>query len=120
MSKHESTLIGMQMKRIRTERGWSQMKVCENWPGSVNDGKRIICAVDRTVYAKYESGQLTPSDKRIEEFASIFRINPDTLRHMYQSTAIAIPDTSALLNNSMLLEMMMEDFDQVDIAKTVQ
>lgn len=120
MSKHESTLIGMQMKRIRTERGWSQMKVCENWPGSVNDGKRIICAVDRTVYAKYESGQLTPSDKRIEEFASIFRINPDTLRHMYQSTAIAIPDTSALLNNSMLLEMMMEDFDQVVIAKTVQ
>ena len=60
-------------------------------------------------YIEYESGILTPSDERIEQFASIFNISPDELRHMYQSTAIVIPDTSALLNNSMLLEMLMEE-----------
>lgn len=112
-----TSLIGMQMKRIRTDRGWSQKKVCEEWPRSNGS---TVASIDRTVYAKYESGILTPSDERIEQFASIFDITPDELRHMYQSTAIVIPDTSALLNNSMLLEMLMEDFDQVVIASTVQ
>ncbi len=117
MDNNGTSLIGMQMKRIRTDRGWSQKKVCEEWPRSNGS---TVASIDRTVYAKYESGILTPSDERIEQFASIFDITPDELRHMYQSTAIVIPDTSALLNNSMLLEMLMEDFDQVVIASTVQ
>ena len=117
MDNNGATIIGMQMKRIRTERGWSQQKVCDEWPRAEGS---TVAAIDRTVYAKYESGKITPSDERIEQFASIFNISPDQLRHMYQSTAIAIPDTSALLNNSMLLEMMLEDFDQVVIATTVQ
>lgn len=109
--------IGMVMKRIRTERGWSQQKVCENWPGGKLSNGKILCAVDRTVYAKYESGKLTPSDERIKEFASIFGINFDELS---QKTAIVIPDTSALLGNPMLLEMLMEDFKQIIIADVVQ
>ena len=120
MDNNNNSLVGMQMKRIRTEHGWSQKKVCEEWPGSIKESDKIICAIDRTVYAKYESGILTPSDERIEEFASLFNISPDELRNMYQSTAIVIPDTSVLLNNSMLLEMLMEDFDQIVIASTVQ
>lgn len=120
MNNNDMEPIGMQMKRIRTEHGLSQQKVCEEWPGSIKSGDRIICAVDRTVYAKYESGKLTPSDERIEEFASIFKISPNELRQLFQKTAIVIPDTSALINNSMLLDMMMEDYDQVVIANTVQ
>ena len=120
MKNGETSLIGMHMKQKRIDKGWSQKKVCEEWPGSIKDGDKIICAIDRTVYAKYESGRLIPSDERIKEFASIFKISPDELRNMYQSTAIVIPDTSALLNNSLLLEMLMEDFDQVVIATTVQ
>lgn len=117
MDNNGTSLIGMHMKRIRTEHKLTQQQVCDKWPRT--DGC-TVAAIDRTVYAKYENGKLIPSDERIEQFASIFSISPDELKHMYQSTAIAIPDTSALLNNSLLLEMLMEDFDQVVIASTVQ
>lgn len=117
MDNNGTNLIGMQMKRIRTEHNLTQQQVCDRWPRF--DGS-TVAAIDRTVYAKYENGKLTPSDERIKQFASIFNISPDELKHMYQSTAIVIPDTSALLNNSLLLEMLMEDFDQVVIASTVQ
>lgn len=117
MENNGTSLIGMHMKRIRTEHNLTQQQVCDKWPRT--DGS-TVAAIDRTVYAKYENGKLTPSDERIEQFASIFNISPEELKHMYQSTAIVIPDTSALLNNSLLLEMLMEDFDQVVIASTVQ
>lgn len=117
MDKKETSIIGMHMKRIRTEHNLTQQQVCDRWPRE--DGS-TVAAIDRTVYAKYENGTLMPSDERIEQFASIFTISPEELKHMYQSTAIVIPDTSALLNNSLLLEMLMKDFDQVVIASTVQ
>ena len=117
MDNNGASLIGMHMKRIRIDNKLTQQQVCDKWPRSNGS---TVAAIDRTVYAKYESGKLTPSDERIEQFASIFDINPDELKRLYQSTAIVIPDTSALLNNSMLLEMLMEDFDQVVIASTVQ
>lgn len=117
MENNGTSLIGMHMKRIRTEHNLTQQQVCDKWP---RENGSTVAAIDRTVYAKYENGKLPPSDKRIKQFASIFNISPDELKHMYQSTAIVIPDTSALLNNSLLLEMLMEDFDQVVIASTVQ
>ena len=117
MDNNKTSLIGMHMKRIRTEHNLTQQQVCDKWPRT--DGS-TVAAIDRTVYTKYENGKLTPSDERIKQFASIFNISPDELKHMYQSTAIAIPDTSALMNNSLLLEMLIEDFDQVVIASTVQ
>lgn len=113
--------IGMIMKQIRTDKGYSQQKVCELWPGStIRADGTILCQIDRTVYAKYESGKLTPSDERISEFAQIFNLSPADLKQLYQKTAIVIPDTSALLNNSLLFDMMAEDFDQIIIANTVQ
>jgi len=117
MEKNGTSLIGMHMRRIRTEHNLTQQQVCDIWPRV--DGSNVA-AINRTVYAKYESGIIIPSDERIEEFASIFKISSDVLRQMRYSTSIAIPDTSALLNNSLLLEMLMEDFDQVVIASTVQ
>ena len=73
MKNSKSTLIGMLMKQIRTEHGLSQEEVSKRWPKREgSDGK--VAEVGRTVYAKYESGILTPSDERIKEFASIFNI----------------------------------------------
>ncbi len=103
--------IGMVMKRIREERGWTQEEVSKRWPNTNG------CGINRTVYAKYESGKLTPSDERIKEFASIFEVNFEELS---QKTAVVIPDTSALLGNPELLEMLTEDFNQIVIANTVQ
>lgn len=117
MDNNSYEQIGMQMKRIRIEHGWTQQQVCDAWPRAEGS---TVAAIDRTVYAKYESGKLTPSDERIEQFASIFKIAPDALRQLYQKTAIVIPDTSAFLNNSMLIEMLLEDYDQIVIASTVQ
>ncbi len=117
MDNNGTNIIGMQMKRIRTEHNLTQQQVCDRWPRA--DGS-TVAAIDRTVYAKYENGTHIPSDERIKQFASIFNISPDELKHMYQSTAIVIPDTSALLNYPLLLDMLKEDFYQVVIASTVQ
>lgn len=116
-SSFNSEPIGMAMQRIRKEHGLSQQQISEKWPGSSRSGDKIVCGIDRSVYAKYESGKLIPSDDRIKEFASIFGINPEELS---QKTALVIPDTSAFLGNPMLIEMLMEDFNQIIIANTVQ
>ncbi len=116
MDKTEENTIGMQMARIRKEHHCSQEEVARRWPSPGGNGNGI----DRTVYSKYETGKLIPSDEKIAEFASIFNISTDELRNMYHSTAIVIPDTSALLNNILLLEWLMEDFYQIVLTSTVQ
>ena len=116
MNNYTNESIGVLFTRIRKEKGLTQEEVCQLWP---REKGSEVPAINRTVYAKYESGKLIPSDERIEQFASIFGLNAIQLNQMYQKAAIVIPDTSALLNKADILDLLAEDFDQIVIPTTV-
>jgi len=64
MDNKGATLIGMQMKRIRTEHGWSQQKVCDEWPRAEGS---TVAAIDRTVYEINEFYKVWKYDRDTEE-----------------------------------------------------
>ena len=101
------TNVGKTMARIRKEQPikWTQEAVAER------------LHMDRSVYAKYESGKLIPPMDRILEFAELFHIKPEELK---RQVSLVIPDTSALLKNKRLLHLLLEDYNQVVIPDTVQ
>ena len=98
--------LGKLMKRVRKERGLTQDQVV----------KILGSYIDRTVYAKYESGRVRPPKEFIKKFADHFHVKLD---EMLKKVSIAIPDTCALLKNKRLLHMLLEDYDQVIIPSTV-
>ena len=100
----KNVIIRKRMKEIRTNAGKTQAQVAE------------MMHIDRSVYAKYETGALTPSEERIQQFAEIFSIRPEELE---KAISAVIPDTSALMKNKRLLTTLLEDFDQVIIPDTV-
>ncbi|MCR4643967.1 MAG: ankyrin repeat domain-containing protein [Oscillospiraceae bacterium] len=100
----KNVIVSKKMKEIRLSRGMTQVDVAKE------------LHIDRSVYAKYESGKLTPTQERIQEFAAIFGVDTSELE---KSVSAVVPDTSALLKNKRLLTMLLEDFDQVIIPDTV-
>lgn len=100
----KNVIVSKKMKEIRLSRGMTQVDVAKE------------LHIDRSVYAKYESGKLTPTQERIQEFAAIFGVD---ISELEKSVSAVIPDTSALLKNKRLLTMLLEDFDQVIIPDTV-
>ena len=98
--------LGKLMRRVRKEHGLTQDQVV-NIQG---------LNLDRSVYAKYESGKVRPSEEFIKRFAEHFHVKLD---EMLKKVSIAIPDTCALLKNKRLLEMLLNDYDQVIIPGTV-
>ena len=100
----KNVIIRKRMKEIRTNAGKTQAQVAE------------MMHIDRSVYAKYETGVLTPSEERIQQFAEIFSIRPEELE---KAISAVIPDTSALMKNKRLLTTLLEDFEQVIIPDTV-
>lgn len=100
----KNVIISKKMKEIRQSRGMTQGDVARE------------LHIDRSVYAKYETGKLTPPQERIQKFADIFDID---ISELEKCVSAVIPDTSALLKNKRLLTMLLEDFDQVIIPDTV-
>ena len=100
----KNVIISKKMKEIRLSRGMTQDDVAKK------------LHIDRSVYAKYETGKLTPTQERIKEFTDVFGID---IKELEKGVSAVIPDTSALLKNKRLLTMLLEDFDQVIIPDTV-
>lgn len=100
----KNVIISKKMKEIRQSRKMTQEDVANK------------LHIDRSVYAKYETGKLTPTKERIQEFSDIFGID---ISELEKCVSAVIPDTSALLKNKRLLTMLLEDFDQVIIPDTV-
>lgn len=73
-------------------------------------------ACERSVYAKYESNKLIPPTDRVEKFAEYFNINTEELM---RKVSYVIPDTSALLKNRRLLDLLLMDYNKVIIPDTV-
>jgi ankyrin repeat protein/transcriptional regulator with XRE-family HTH domain len=70
----------------------------------------------RETISKYESNKLIPPSYNLELIEEALRVPKGTLA---QKVAIAIPDTSALLRNNRLLNLLMEDYSQIVIADVV-
>lgn len=100
----KNVIISKKMKEIRLSKGMTQGDVANK------------LHIDRSVYAKYETGKLAPTQERIQEFANIFNIE---INELEKCVSAVIPDTSALLKNKRLLTMLLEDFDLVIIPDTV-
>ena len=99
--------IGKTMARIRKSqtRKWTQEIVAKE------------LGVERSVYSKYESGKVRPSEETVQKFAEIFHVKKEDL---LRQVSVAIPDTSALLKNKRLLNLLLEDYNEVVIPDTVQ
>lgn len=99
--------IGKTMARIRNSQTpkWTQADVANE------------LGVERSVYAKYESGRVKPSEESIKKFAEVFHVKEEDL---IRQVSVVIPDTSALLKNKRLLNLLLEDYCEVVIPDTVQ
>ncbi len=84
----KNVIISKKMKEIRLSHGMTQVDVAKE------------LHIDRSVYTKYETGKLTPTQERIQEFADIFDID---INELEKCVSAVIPDTSALLKNKRLL-----------------
>lgn len=96
--------IGMNIKRYRKERGWTQEDLAKK------------TRIQRATISKYEKGILTPTSYNLEEIEKALNLTEGTLA---QKVAIAIPDTSALMRNKRLLNFLLEDYSQIIIADVV-
>lgn len=96
--------IGMNIKRYRKERGLTQ------------EGLANKTCIQRSTISKYEKGILTPTSENLEYIEKALKLKEGTLA---QKVAIAIPDTSALMRNKRLLNLLLEDYSQIIIADVV-
>ena len=96
--------IGMNIKRYRKERGFTQEELAQK------------TRIQRTTISKYEKGILTPTSENLEYIEKALKLKEGTLA---QKVAIAIPDTSALMRNKRLLNLLLEDYSQIIIADVV-
>lgn len=96
--------VGMNIKRWRKERNMTQGDLSEK------------AGIQRETISKYESGKLIPPAYNLEAIEKALRIPSGSLA---QKVAIAIPDTSALLRNKRLLNLLLEDYSQVIIPDVV-
>lgn len=97
-------LLAKNMKFIRMQHGYTQEEVAK------------CLHIDRSVYARHESGKTIPDPKRVEAFSHIFHIGAEKL---LQNRSLVIPDTSCLLKNQRILTALLEDFSAVVIPQTV-
>ena len=103
--KKQFESIGMNLKRLRKERNLTQDKVA------------LDTQIARTTINKYESGKLIPTKENIDRLEEYFHLKPGALAH---KTAIAIPNSSALLRNKRLIDFLLEDYEIVIIPDVVQ
>lgn len=96
--------IGMNIKRYRKERGLTQKELATK------------TNIQRTTISKYEKGILTPTSENLEYIEKALKLKEGTLA---QKVAIAVPDTSALMRNKRLLNLLLEDYSQIIIADVV-
>lgn len=96
--------IGMNIKRYRKERGLTQEDLANK------------TGIQRTTISKYEKGTLTPPSYNLKDIEKALKLKEGTLT---QKVAIAIPDTSALMRNKRLLNLLLEDYSQIIIADVV-
>ncbi len=101
--KNDET-VGMNIRRLRKERKMTQGDLADK------------AGIQRETISKYESGKLTPPPYNLENIEKALKVPSGTLA---QKVAIAIPDTSALLRNKRLLNLLLEDYSQVIIADVV-
>ena len=105
MSKTDSNdTVGMNIRRLRKERGMTQGDLATK------------AGIQRETISKYESNKLTPPPYNLERIEQALKVPTGTLA---QKVAIAIPDTSALLRNKRLLNLLLEDYSQEVIADVV-
>ena len=96
--------VGMNIRRLRKERGMTQGDLADK------------AGIQRETISKYESNKLTPPSYNLERIEEALKVPAGTLA---QKVAIAIPDTSALLRNKRLLNLLLEDYSQIIIADVV-
>ena len=96
--------VGMNIRRLRKERGMTQAVLAKK------------AQIERATISKYESGKLTPPPNNLVEIEKALKVPAGTLA---QKVAIAIPDTSALLRNKRLINLLLEVYSQVIIADVV-
>lgn len=100
----ESNIFGINIKRYRKEAGMTQEVLAEK------------AHMQRSTISKYEKGVLTPTLDNLEEIEKALELKSGTLA---QKAAIAIPDTSALMKNKRLINLLLEDYSLVVIPDIV-
>lgn len=96
--------LGANIKRLRKEKGMTQDELAK------------AAYTTRYNILRYESGKMTPSSKTIEYLEKALGVPTGSLA---QKVAIAIPDTSALLRNKRLINLLLESYSCVIIPDIV-
>lgn len=96
--------IGMNIKRYRKEARMTQKDLADK------------TFIQRPTISKYEKGILVPTPDNLVAIEKAFKLKEGTLSHR---VAIAIPDTSALMRNKRLINLLLEDYSQIIIPDIV-
>ncbi len=102
--ENNTDTIGMNIRRYRKEAGMTQVELADK------------TFIQRSTISKYEKGILTPTPDNLLSIEKAFKLKEGTLA---QKVAIAIPDTSALMRNKRLLNLLLEDYSQIIIPDIV-
>lgn len=100
----KSNIFGINIKRYRKEAGITQEMLAQK------------AHMQRSTISKYEKGVLTPTPDNLEEIEKALELKSGTLA---QKAAIAIPDTSALMKNKRLINLLLEDYSLIVIPDIV-
>lgn len=96
--------IGMNIKRLRKKLKMTQAEL----------GQKTL--IERATICKYEKGTLVPTADNLEKIEKELKQPKGSLM---KKVAIAIPDTSALLRNKRLLNLLLEDYSKIIITDVV-
>lgn len=96
--------VGMNIKRLRKEAKITQ--------GDLADRS----CIERATISKYENNVLIPTPDNLARIEKALKVPEGTLA---KKVAIAVPDTSALLRNKRLLNLLLEEYSQIIIADVV-
>ncbi len=96
--------LGANIRRLRKEKGLTQDELAK------------AALTTRYNILRYESGKMTPTPETIEYLEKALRVPAGSLA---QKVAIAIPDTSALLRNKRLINLLLESYSCVIIPDIV-
>ncbi|MBR4607384.1 MAG: helix-turn-helix domain-containing protein [Lachnospiraceae bacterium] len=104
MDNQNNETIGMNIRRLRKEHNWTQKDIED----------RIH--IQRETISKYEKNILTPTSDNLRLLEELFKVPSGTLA---KKVSIVIPDTSALMRNKRLLNLLLEDYSQIVIPDVV-
>ncbi len=111
---NDITFLCSRLKELREANGWSMEKM-----GIALGGKDT--PMNKSSVSRIEKGQISPRNAGdwARRYCKIFNMSQQQTEQFLRGEKVAVPDTSALLRNSQLIDELNKEYSKVVIPKVV-